>query len=81
MDNGGGNAVRGAGNVRAGRSRGRLALAGLVALVLRTSNGRRKGNQNHEIDAGSRLDRSRSVVIWCRRFTYAFGAAALAPAR
>jgi Electron transfer DM13 len=23
------------------------------------------------------LDRYQSVVIWCRRFTYAFGAAAL----
>jgi Electron transfer DM13 len=40
-----------------------------------------QGNQNYEIGAGVRLDRYRSVVIWCRRFTYAFGAAALAPAR
>jgi hypothetical protein len=40
-----------------------------------------QGNQNYEIDAGTRLDRYRSVVIWCRRFTYAFGAAELAPAR
>jgi hypothetical protein len=40
-----------------------------------------QGNQNYEIDAGTRLDRYRSVVIWCRRFTYAFGAADLAPAR
>jgi hypothetical protein len=40
-----------------------------------------QGNQNYEIDAGARLDRYRSVVIWCRRFTYAFGAADLAPAR
>jgi Electron transfer DM13 len=27
------------------------------------------------------LDRYRSLVIWCRRFTYAFGVAELAPAR
>jgi hypothetical protein len=40
-----------------------------------------QGNQNYEIDAGTRLDRYRSVVIWCRRFTYAFGAAELAPTR
>jgi hypothetical protein len=37
-----------------------------------------QGNQNYEIDAEVRLDRYRSVVIWCRRFTYAFGAAPLA---
>jgi hypothetical protein len=36
-----------------------------------------QGNQNYEIAAGVRLDRYRSVVIWCRRFTYAFGAAPL----
>jgi hypothetical protein len=40
-----------------------------------------QGNQNYEIDAGVRLDRYRSVVIWCRRFTYAFGAADLVRAR
>ena len=40
-----------------------------------------QGNQNYEITAGTRLDRYRSVVIWCRRFTYAFGAAELDPAR
>jgi hypothetical protein len=40
-----------------------------------------QGNQNYEVDAGARLDRYRTVVIWCRRFTYAFGAADLAPAR
>jgi hypothetical protein len=40
-----------------------------------------QGNQNYEIAAGTRLDRYRSVVIWCRRFTYAFGAAELVPAR
>jgi Electron transfer DM13 len=36
-----------------------------------------RGNQNYELDASVRLDRYRSVVIWCRRFTYAFGAAPL----
>ena len=36
-----------------------------------------QGNQNYELGAGVRLDRYRSVVIWCRRFTYAFGAAPL----
>jgi len=36
-----------------------------------------QGNQNYEILDGVRLDRYQSVVIWCRRFTYAFGAAAL----
>jgi hypothetical protein len=36
-----------------------------------------QGNQNYEIGAGVALDRYRSVVIWCRRFTYAFGAAPL----
>ncbi len=40
-----------------------------------------QGNQNYEIAAGTRLDRYRSVVIWCKRFTYAFGAAELEPAR
>jgi hypothetical protein len=40
-----------------------------------------QGNQNYAIGAGTRLDRYRSVVIWCRRFTYAFGAAELPPAR
>ena len=40
-----------------------------------------QGNQNYEIGAGARLERYRSVVIWCRRFTYAFGAAELGPAR
>jgi len=37
-----------------------------------------QGNQNYAIPAGVALDRYQSVVIWCRRFTYAFGAAALA---
>jgi Electron transfer DM13 len=36
-----------------------------------------RGNQNYAIPAGVSLDRYRSVVIWCRRFTYAFGAAVL----
>jgi Electron transfer DM13 len=36
-----------------------------------------QGNQNYEIAAGVDLRRHRSVVIWCRRFTYAFGAAPL----
>jgi hypothetical protein len=36
-----------------------------------------QGNQNYAIPDGVTLDRYRSVVIWCRRFTYAFGAAAL----
>jgi Electron transfer DM13 len=36
-----------------------------------------QGNQNYAIPAGVPLGRYQSVVIWCRRFTYAFGAAAL----
>ena len=36
-----------------------------------------QGNQNYAIPAGVPLDRYQSVVLWCRRFTYAFGAAAL----
>ena len=36
-----------------------------------------QGSQNYEIPDGAALDRFRSVVIWCRRFAYAFGAAAL----
>jgi hypothetical protein len=36
-----------------------------------------QGNQNYAITVGVALDRYQSVVIWCRRFTYAFGAAAL----
>jgi Electron transfer DM13 len=36
-----------------------------------------QGNQNYEIAADVHLDRYQSVVIWCRRFTYAFGAAPL----
>jgi Electron transfer DM13 len=36
-----------------------------------------EGNQNYEIPDGVDLDRYASVVVWCRRFTYAFGAAPL----
>jgi len=36
-----------------------------------------QGNQNYEIPASVDLRRYRSVVVWCRRFTYAFGAAPL----
>jgi electron transfer DM13 len=36
-----------------------------------------QGSQNYAIPADVSPDRYRSVVIWCRRFTYAFGAAAL----
>jgi hypothetical protein len=36
-----------------------------------------QGNHNYAIPEGVALDRYQSVVIWCRRFTYAFGAAAL----
>src|SRR6266487_6304534 len=35
------------------------------------------GNQNYEIAVGVDLRRYQSVVIWCRRFTYVFGAAPL----
>jgi hypothetical protein len=45
--------------------------------------GRLKGNigaQNYEIPDGTDLTRYRTVVVWCRRFTTAFGAADLAPA-
>jgi Electron transfer DM13 len=66
--------------VAAGQRRTRLILA---AGRFR-SRGRLKanqGNQNYAIGAGTRLDRYRSVVIWCRRFTYAFGAAEPSPAR
>jgi hypothetical protein len=36
-----------------------------------------QGNQNYQIPAGVDVRRLRNVVIWCRRFTYAFGAAPL----
>lgn len=35
------------------------------------------GNQNYEVPAEVDLSRFESVVIWCRRFSVAFGAAAL----
>jgi hypothetical protein len=35
------------------------------------------GNQSYAVPAGLRLDRYHAVVIWCRRFTYAFAAAPL----
>lgn len=35
------------------------------------------GNQNYEIPADVDLGKYQSVVIWCRRFSAAFGAAAL----
>jgi len=36
-----------------------------------------KGNQNYEIPDGVDLTRYRSVVIWCKRFSVAFGQAPL----
>jgi Electron transfer DM13 len=36
-----------------------------------------QGNQNYQLAEGVELRRYRSVVVWCRRFTYAFGAAPL----
>jgi hypothetical protein len=36
-----------------------------------------QGNQNYEIPSGADLAKHPTVVIWCRRFTYAFGAAPL----
>lgn len=36
-----------------------------------------RGNQNYEVPAGTDLSSFRSVVIWCERFTVAFGAAPL----
>lgn len=36
------------------------------------------GSQNYEIPAGTDLTRYRTVVLWCKRFTVAFGAADLA---
>jgi hypothetical protein len=38
-----------------------------------------QGDLNIEIPAGADLSEVRSAVIWCRRFTVAFGAADLAP--
>jgi len=36
-----------------------------------------RGDQNYTIPAGTDLSRYASVVLWCRRFSVAFGAAAL----
>ena len=38
-----------------------------------------RGDLNIEVPAGSDLSEVKSAVIWCRRFTVAFGAADLAP--
>jgi Electron transfer DM13 len=38
------------------------------------------GSQNYAIPDGVRLDRYRSVVVWCERFSVAFAAAAIAQA-
>lgn len=38
------------------------------------------GNQTYALPAGLRLERYHAVVIWCRRFTYAFAAAPLSSA-
>ena len=38
------------------------------------------GNQNYVLPADVNLDDVKSVVIWCDRFSVAFGAAELAPA-
>ena len=35
------------------------------------------GSQNYAIPAEVRLDRYRSVVVWCKRFSVPFAAAAL----
>ena len=35
------------------------------------------GSQNYRIPAGVRLERLRSAVVWCKRFSVAFGAAPL----
>ena len=37
-----------------------------------------KGNQNYEIPAGTDLQKYKTAVVWCRRFTVAFAAATLA---
>ena len=73
------------------KRRTRLIVVGLAVLAL-AAGGAVAWFQPHKLfidqrvdealpGAGTRLDRYRSVVIWCRRFTYAFGAAELAPAR
>ena len=37
------------------------------------------GSQNYAVPAGVDLGRYRSAVIWCRRFSVAFGAAPISP--
>jgi len=37
-----------------------------------------KGNQNYTVPPGTDVERFRSVVIWCRRFSVGFGVAPLA---
>lgn len=39
------------------------------------------GDQNYAVPGDVRLDRYQAVVIWCRRFTYAFAAAPLSVSR
>lgn len=49
-------------------------------MVLELTDGRlraNQGSQNYAIPGGVALDRNQSVVIWCPRFTCAFGAAPL----
>jgi hypothetical protein len=36
-----------------------------------------RGSQNYQIPTGTDLSPYQSVIIWCRRFTYVFGAAPL----
>jgi Electron transfer DM13 len=70
----------GAGTVGIGRSRRKVVLAGLGVLVYLSATPA-DGPRDTFDDEFLSLGRYRSVVIWCRRFTYAFGAAELAPAR
>jgi Electron transfer DM13 len=39
-----------------------------------------KGTQNYDVPANVKIDSYRSVTIWCKRFSVAFGAAELAAA-
>jgi hypothetical protein len=82
---------QGTGIVGAGKRRTRLIVVGVAVLVLAAGGAvawfqPQKLFIDQRVDeappgAGTRLDRYRSVVIWCRRFTYAFGAAELSPIR
>lgn len=38
------------------------------------------GNQNYTVPAGTDLSQFRSAVLWCQRFSVAFGAADLSTA-